>query len=364
MQQVRVAQIMGKMMGGGVEQVILNYYKYINREQVQFDFIVDSDSVNVPSERIQQMGGNIYVIPPYQELRAYKAELNKLFKKNNWPIVHSNINSLSVFPLSVAKKCNIPVRIAHSHSTAGKGEVGKNIIKDILKQFSNLYPTNKFACSEVAGKWLFGNNQDFDIIYNAIELDKFTYNAHTRNRIRTELGVGDETLVLGNVGRIVKQKNQKYLMYIFSELLKKRSSAVLVFVGTGKLEESLKQYAVEMNIDNNVFFLGQRDDVYNLYQAFDVFCLPSLYEGLGIVAIEAQYSGLPCIVSDKVPREVNISHNVSFLALSDKPNWVNALNQHVPGKRLPVCKDSFENYDIKLAGKKLTNKYLEFVEEI
>lgn len=148
---IRVAQIVGKMNGGGVEAVVMNYYRHIDRSKVQFDFLVDSDSTLVPREEIESLGGRVFEIPPYQHVIEYQRELLRLFRQEGWKIVHSHINALSVFPLRAAKKAGVPVRIAHSHSTGGKGEYAKNALKTVLKTQANRYPTNKVACSELQG---------------------------------------------------------------------------------------------------------------------------------------------------------------------------------------------------------------------
>lgn len=171
-EQIRVAQVVGKMVGGGVEAVVMNYYRHIDRSKVQFDFLVDSDSTLVPREEIESLGGRVFEIPPYQHVVEYQRELQRLFKEENWKIVHSHINALSVFPLRAAKKAGVPVRIAHSHSTSGKGEFAKNVVKGFLKLFSTRYPTDLAACTEYAGKWLFGSSH-FTVFNNAIDLSSF-----------------------------------------------------------------------------------------------------------------------------------------------------------------------------------------------
>lgn len=148
---VRVAQVVGKMVGGGVEAVVMNYYRHIDHSKVQFDFLVDSDSTLVPRDEIESLGGRVFEIPPYQHVVKYQRELQRLYKQEGWNIVHSHINALSVFPLRAAKKAGVPVRIAHSHSMSGKGEFAKNVVKGFLKLFSTRYPTNLAACTEHAG---------------------------------------------------------------------------------------------------------------------------------------------------------------------------------------------------------------------
>ena len=230
---IRVAQVMGKMLGGGVESVVMNYYRHIDRSKVQFDFLVDADSTRVPEEEIKALGGRVFRIPPYQHPLRYRKELVRLFHEEHWPIVHSHINTLSVFPLSAAKKAGVPVRIAHSHSTMGKGEFAKNLMKLALRPLSNLYPTECFACSEYAGKWLFGRDADFTVIPNAIELEKFHFDPVLRQETRKELGIADGMFLIGHVGRFMPQKNQAFLVDVLAELLPQKPDTILAFVGDG-----------------------------------------------------------------------------------------------------------------------------------
>lgn len=183
---IRVAQIMGKWLGGGVESVIMNYYRHIDRAKVQFDFLCDEDSTDIPYEEIEKLGGRVILIPPYQKVFKYQKKLVKIFKENNYKIVHSNLNALSFFPLRAAKKAGVSIRIAHSHSTGNKIEWKKNIIKNILRPFSKVYANYYFACTEHAGRWLFGN-REYDkgnvyLLNNAIDLYKFKYNKIIRKR--------------------------------------------------------------------------------------------------------------------------------------------------------------------------------------
>lgn len=231
---IRVAQIVGKMNGGGVEAVVMNYYRHIDRSKVQFDFLVDSDSTLVPREEIESLGGRVFEIPPYQHVIEYQRELHRLFKQEGWKIVHSHINALSVFPLRAAKKAGVPVRIAHSHSTSGKGEYAKNALKAVLKTQSNRYPTHCFACSRFAGEWLFGKDANFEVVYNAIDLNSFRFNAEAREQARADLGLVGGQFVIGHVGRFMAQKNHPFLIDVFAEAAKRRDDAVLLLVGSGE----------------------------------------------------------------------------------------------------------------------------------
>lgn len=357
---IRVAQIVGKMNGGGVEAVVMNYYRHIDRSKVQFDFLVDSDSTLIPREEIESLGGRVFEVPPYQHVVEYQRELQRLFKQEGWKIVHSHINALSVFPLRAAKKAGVPVRIAHSHSTSGKGEYVKNTLKAVLKTQSNRYPTHRFACSKFAGEWLFGKAAHFEVVYNAIDLDRFCFNAEARAQARADLGLVGNQFVVGHVGRFTAQKNHAFLIDVFTEVAKRRDDAVLLLVGTGEAGASVKALVDERGLTDRVKFLGQRSDVNRLYQAFDAFVLPSLYEGLCLVGVEAQVSGLPCLLSDTITREVDVTGKCKFMPINDSSIWADAISSLTrvsSGARSEQSKGSFENYDICTQSQKLTYKY-------
>lgn len=364
---IRVAQIVGKMNGGGVEAVVMNYYRHIDRSKVQFDFLVDLDSTLIPREEIESLGGRVFEIPPYQHVVEYQRELQRLFKQEGWKIVHSNINALSVFPLRAAKKAGVPVRIAHSHSTSGKGEYAKNALKAVLKTQSNRYPTHRFACSKFAGEWLFGKAAHFEVVYNAIDLDRFCFNAEARAQARADLGLVGNQFAIGHVGRFTAQKNHAFLIDVFAEVAKRRDDAVLLLVGTGEAGASVKALVDERGLTDRVKFLGQRSDVNRLYQAFDAFVLPSLYEGLGLVGVEAQVAGLPCLFSDAITREVDVTGESCFLPIDHSKAWIEALSCLVPRKiaeRSKLSLKKFDSYDIYKQSLILTEKYQQFVRQV
>lgn len=353
---IRVAQVVGKMMGGGVESVVMNYYRHVDRSRVQFDFLVDADSTRVPAEEICSMGGRVFKIPPYQHPVAYRKALLRLFRAEHWTIVHSHINTLSVFSLSAAKAAGVPVRIAHSHSTMGKGEYGKNLMKLALRPFATVFPTHCFACSLYSGTWLFGKSA-FTVIPNAIELKDFRFSERTREQVRSELDISPETLLIGHVGRFVPQKNQPFLVNVLARLLHQGTEAMVAFVGDGPDRQSVIRHAEKLGVQDRVLFLGQRSDVNRLYQAFDVFCLPSIYEGLPLVGIEAQRAGLPCFFSDAVSREVDVAGSAQFLPIESPDEWVKSLRACSVATRLSFPDQVFDGYDIDKQGKLLTEIY-------
>lgn len=363
-----VAQIMGKWFGGGVEAVIMNYYRNIDRSKVQFDFICDEDSTNIPYDEIKKLGGRVIICPPYQKIFEYERFLIDLFKKNNYKIVHSNINALSVFPLRVAKKAGVPIRIAHSHSTTNKKEWKKNLMKQALRPFSKKYATDYFACSELAGRWLFGDKTfeqgKVTIINNAIDLSKFKYDEKIRKEKRKELNINDDTLVVGHIGRFVAQKNHTFLIDVFNELHKKEKNSILLLIGQGPLMDEVKQKVETLGISESVKFLGQRDDVNELYQVFDVFLLPSLYEGLPVVGVEAQATGNLCILSNSMTQETKILDTTKFISLDMKTEeWVSIILDNYSKFKKHDTTDEItkNNFNIKKETSELENKYVELM---
>ena len=362
---IKVAQVIGKLNKGGVEAVINNYYRYIDRDKFQFDYYIDSDGSCEPSEEMKALGARYFVIPPYQKLPEYMKALEEHFAREKYDIVHVNMNTLSVFALKAAKDAGIPVRINHNHSTLGKGETKRNILKYSLRPFAKKYATDLAACNETCAGWLFGKNTfekgRVKIIRNAIDLEKYAFSSSVRDGKRRELNIEKRT-VIGHVGRFCTVKNHRFVLEIFAEYLKRDYNAVLLLTGDGPLMADTKARAESLGISRNVVFTGNRNDVPELYNAMDLVLLPSLYEGLPMVGVEAQANGLPVIMSDRVPREAKLSSSVSFLPLGDAKLWADAAEEAVRHSRY----DTFEEmkrsgYDIKEEAKVLEDWYLQIL---
>lgn len=359
---IRIAHVVGKMVGGGVEAVIMNYYRRVNRSKVQFDFLVDADSTLVPRDEIESLGGRVFEIPPYQQILAYQRELQRLFRQEKWEIVHSHINALSVFPLRAAKKAGVSVRIAHSHSTSGRGECAKNVMKWVLRRFANVYPTNRIACSDKAGRWLFGKEHSYTLFYNAIDLDMFGFDGEKRRLARGELDIAEETFVVGHMGRFMAQKNHAFLIAAFAKFLELQSDSLLLLVGSGDLVPRTEELVSRLGIADKVRFLGYRDDSDYLYNAFDCFALPSLYEGLPLVAVEAQRAGLRCLLSTAITREVALTDGVEFHDIGSVSEWARAFEECSRTRlRSDAPMDIFSAYNVEDAAARLQNYYYDLI---
>lgn len=363
---LKVAQIVGSMNSGGVEGVVMNYYRHIDRDKIQFDFIVLDNSKHIPRAEIESLGGRIYIVPTYKHFFSYIKNLKKIIKENDYKVVHSHVNALSVFPLYAAKKVGVKIRIAHSHSTTNKKERGRNFIKNILRLFSKKYATHYFACSEFAGRWLFGD-KTFDkglvtVINNAIELEKYKFNADIRNKLRAQYGLTNQ-FVIGHIGRFMSQKNHTFLIDIFNEVQKRRSDAKLILIGDGPLYNEIAEKVEQLGLTDKVVFTGVRSDAGEYYNAMDVFVLPSLYEGLPVVGIEAQANGLKCYFSSEMTKETKVLDTAEFLSISDgSSEWVEKISHDVPVDRLQgyiVLANS--KYNIITEATKLNHIYEELV---
>lgn len=303
---IRVLQVYPQMNNAGTERVIFNLYENIDTNQVQFDFLVERPGEL--DEKIIRMGGKIYYL--YEEKkRAYYAALLQFFSEHpGYKIVHTHTHRRMGVVLRAAKKSGVPCRIAHSHNARKDLPKIAAFIKGIGSIPIEKTATHFFACSSNAAKWLFPHKfKECRVLYNGIRLDDYLFHEHTRQIVRKSLGISNDSFVMIHVGRFAKQKNHEYLAKILESYSKHDSSDWrMIFVGEGPMEGTIKKRVKETGLMDHVLFLGARKDVNELYSAADLFVFPSLHEGLGIVVIEAQASGLPCIVSDAVPPEADM----------------------------------------------------------
>lgn len=361
---IRVAQVVGPAVLGGVDTMVMNYYRHIDRSKVQFDFIMDGYNETLIDDEIKALGGRVYKVEPYaQNMLKSMRQYYRIFKDNHYLIVHSHMNTLSVFPLFEAWRAGVPVRIAHSHSTAGKGEGKRTAMKYMLRPFAKVFPTHYCACSEYAGRWLFGDRTfhcgKVHLVKNAIDLDRFRFKPEVREQVRTQLGINDK-FVVGHVGRFMYQKNHEFLVDVFSEIHKKNPDSVLLLVGNGPLQERIQRKVNNLGLSEAVKFLGLRKDVPELMQAMDTLLLPSHYEGLGMVAVEAQASGLWTVCSEAIPEDARISKHMVYCHLDQSAEaWAKIVLCRKERRSSAYLNEKGKDYEITTASNKLTDFYFD-----
>ncbi len=331
--KIRVAQIVGKTKLGGVSNCVLNYYKNIDKSKFEFDFFTygskKSKGDNTPSafdQEVEKLGGKVYHIPNFINFFMAMFKLKKYLKAGNYDIVHSHLTSLSCFPLSVAKKCKINIRICHAHSTSYKYD-WRTPIKNVLKRITRLYATNYLACGQKTAEWMYGNKYgEALVIPNAIDFDKFRYDVELGKRFKDAYGISDRPVV-GFAGRFVYQKNMFFLLKVFREVVKLQGNVTLLLCGNGKLQQRIEKKIVTLGLTNNVKIVDCSKEpnlIVAAYNAMDVFCLPSRFEGLPLSAIEAAACGVPGIYSDKITDEIKILNNM--LLSTKKPKlWATVI---------------------------------------
>lgn len=313
---IKVLHIIGSLNIGGAENFVVNLYKNIDKTKVRFDFIVyeQPEGKNNYYDEVIKNGAQIYYVTGKEHgfIRNF-IQIKNIVRKNNYNIVwrHNN-NCIGGIDLIAAKLGGARYRILHSHSNrCGKGE---EWLHYLLRPVVNCFVTERYACSREAGNWMYGD-RTFQIIHNAIDIDKYKYNEEKRGTLRQAYHLTD-AVVVGHVGRFHPVKNQKFLVEILKTMLRDNRHIRLVLVGGGKLEEEIKQYAIQLGVRENILFLGDRNDVADIMQMFDVFVLPSLFEGFGIAILEAQAEGIPCIAADSVPKETNITGHIKYMSLN------------------------------------------------
>lgn len=324
-QPIRILHIVSELNQGGIENFIMNVYRKIDREKIQFDFIVHHKKIGFFEEEIKQLGGKVFHFKILDDKRIlnYIIKLNLFFKNHpEYKIVHSHLASLGFIYLKIAKKNGVKVRIAHSHGTCVPKSL-KGFVKGILFKFYSNDANVRFACSKKAGEFLF-KKKVFTFIPNAIDYNKFKFNLKQRHIKRNELGLKNEFLI-GHVGRFTVEKNHEFILRMFKKLLTYNSNFKLLLIGDGILRAKMEKLALNIGIKNNVIFAGVKNDIEKYYQAMDLFILPSLFEGLPVTGIEAQVSGLTSIFSDNVTKEVAISKQIYFLGLHDENEWIDKI---------------------------------------
>lgn len=370
-QPIKVLYFVDRMRRGGIQSLVVDWVSRFDKNKIHVDFLLLDDGEKYELEdTLKELGCDVYklnkiwVKQPFDFIKEARA-LDKFFKEHHdYKALHLHSSSKNYMVLKYAKKYCIPVRIAHSHNIDFQTEnFCKKIIGNLLKIKLIKYSTDYFACSEMAGKWLFGekivNSEKFRVIRNAIDYEKFRYDTGIRNRMRKQFSFTKDNIVIGHVGRFVNQKNHEFLINLFVKLVNINANYRLLLIGTGEREGKIRALVKINNISDKVIFAGFRTDVQQCMQAMDLFLMPSLYEGLGLVLIEAQASGLPCVATKgTIPEEAKILENFKFIDL-DIDSW----RDHIKNVDLLRANSKIKlkeaGYDINDSINILENYYLE-----
>ena len=308
-------------LANGVAAMLMNWYREIDRSKVQFDFLVCYERDKNHSQEIKKLGGRVYTLPsPRRHPIRFISSARKVFKEGNYSIFHSHVTQYNFFFFPLARIYGVNKIILHSHNPKYSDSKIKGFFAALMLACVKNMADIKAACSEKAGDFLFGKGAQYEVLNNAVDCKKFAFNPQKRAEIRAKLGLGESDLVLGHIGRFCEQKNQLFLLDIFADLLKRNPNCKLIMAGMGPLEQATKEKAKTLGVDKNTLFMGVYDKPEELYQAMDIFVLPSLYEGLGLVAVEAQAAGLPCLLSDTIPKQVALL-NTKLLPLGQADLW-------------------------------------------
>jgi len=348
--------------------MLMNYYRRMDREKIQFDFIVHRSEKGHYDDEIRAMGGVIYPMPQIRpgSYTKYFRALEAFFAKHKgYRVIHSHINENSSFVLRAAKHAGVPCRIAHSH-LSDLGIDMKLPFRLYARYAMKGNPTHYFACSDRAGKWLFGSKvqeeQGVTVLNNAVHVQDFTFNEQTRKEVREEFQAGDRK-VIGHIGRFNKQKNHQYLIDIFHALNRKDPSTLLVLVGEGHLKPDIESKVKRLGLSDHVRFMGVRGDIARLLQGMDLFLFPSLFEGLPVVLVEAQAAGLNCIVADTITTESDVTGRIQFVSLQQPPEvWSDKISamSHEHADTAEILRSN--GYDADAMADWLTEYYMERME--
>lgn len=364
---IKILQMIASLYRGGSQSIVMNLYKNIDRTKVQFDFVIDHEEYDDYRSEIEELGGKIYIMPTFKGtniLEVKKAWNDFFIKHTEYRILHSHSRSYASIYLPIAKKYGVKT-IIHSHSTSnGKGlqSVIKNIMQYPLRYQADYY----MACSKDSGKWLFGenviNSNKFYIFNNAIDTEKFIFDENIRKQYRKKFCINNERVFI-QIGNYIKTKNHIFSLECFEQLLKINNNCKLYFVGSGGSTQDEIAKAIEnKNLQEKVIMLGVRDDVNKLLQMADCYLMPSIYEGVSLAAIEAQTSGIQCILSDSVSKDVEITANCKFLPLVTK-QWIKEMNSELFDRKNNYDRIVDAGYDIKTTSNWLLNFYKEIVNE-
>ena len=371
--QIDVLQVVSCMEPGGIQIFLMNVLRNIDRNKIKFTFLIHQEEKGLYEDEIEKLGCKIHRIKGIRELGhfGYNKELDNFFNKNKFDIVHSHYNQISSSILKSAKKNGMEVRVAHSHTAyPNLGILGK-VYTEYSKRVLNFVSTDKFACGQEAGAWLYGKKSDFISINNGIDLEDFKFDSTLRKHKRKELGIKEDELLIGHVGRFSRVKNHKFIIEIFNEIQKEKKNVKLILIGDGELKKEIQEQISKLGVKEKVILLGIRKDVKELLNIFDAVIFPSLYEGLPVTLIENQANDLKSYISNTVNRGVDMGCGmIEFLSLEKSAKeWAEyivkdiSLRENADNKKI---KEALQNkgYDITETANWLEQFYCEKHKEV
>lgn len=364
---IRILHSVSYLTRGGIETMLMNYYRHIDRSKVQFDFLCNSYRKGAYDDEVLALGGKIFRSPGFNPLKycQYKCFMKKLFEEHpEYRVVEAHNDQLGRFALKLAKDCGVPVRIFHAHSSMLLFDY-KWPIKYYCMKTLKYSVTHHFICGLKAGEFYFGKDTihsgNFNLIRNAIEVERFTYNESVRNEMRKKYGLNDKK-VIGLVANFVLAKNHPFLIDVFEKIKLINTDAFLVLVGGGPYMDKIKDLVKRKGLSESILFTGPVSNTNEWYQAFDLFLMPSLHEGLPVVGVEAQAADLPCIFSSEVTQEIKLSDKSQFLDLKiSAEEWAKRVNEvlmHLPERNNNYQLITDNGYNIKIEAQKLQDLYI------
>ena len=338
---IKVAISLNKCNSGGLKSLVMAYLRNFDRSRVQFDLIVDADSNSIPYEEVEKLGGRVFVIPPYQKIFKHLSALKRIFSDNDYDVLYAVNNTMNIFPLYVAKKKGIKVRVSESLTMASHQELLKTVLKTVLRFFSHCWCNYYMANGRDCGIYQFGKKAmeqgKVAIFLSPVDAKANTFNPELRAITRKKYG-WENKIVYGFIARFEKQKNPLFLIDIMYFISRKQENAHFVIIGAGSLEKKMKERINEYEMGNCLSWLGRREDIKQFYNAFDAFLLPSLYEGLPMVGVESQATGLPVFFSENITKEAGIAELGHYISLK-KPadEWADVIieetKKSIPNRR-------------------------------
>lgn len=362
--KIKILQVVPSLsQANGVAAYISTYFQNMEKDNIEMTFLVLNNKDKGRYKEVSENGGKIVELFKEKNLFKYFKKIDRFFKNNNFDIVHCHTPNYGAIILRYAKKYNIKTRILHSHVNKSADKMTHKIRNDIITPVALYYANEYFACSNLAGKFLF-KKREYKVINNAIDIDKYSFSEEKRSKLRKNMNISDN-FVIGEFGRLCNQKNQLFTLDIFYEILKIRKDSILVLAGNGPLEDKIRKKIEEMNISDKVLLLGSRNDLDELYNCLDVFLLPSTYEGLGIVLIEAQANGLSCFASDfVVPKEAKVTPLLEFISLNEPPSeWAKIITQKTTSRENHNEKIAENGFNIKVEASNLLDEYKRMYKE-